>query len=403
VTRVLVTDAGRGSSVAIIRSLGRRGYTVTAAGSGRLNGGFYSRFAADHVEYPSPSLDARGAAEALVEAVRARQIDLVIPVTDDLIVPLRAVRSELPSGTVVALPPDEALAVSQDKAATFNLAASLGVPIPRSRLVADESEALAAAAGLGWPVVVKPVTSRTLDGNRVEPFAVSYATDAASLATTMRMLGPRSRLLLQEYCPGEGHGVGLLLDHGRVVAAFQHRRLREVPFTGGPSSLRESVQLDPDLFEHSSRLLGRLEWSGLAMVEYKVGPQGPKLMEINGRVWGSLPLAVQSGVDFPLLLADVFLRPGLPEGPPLREYRVGVRSRDVRLELAWIRSVARGGAATPVGRRPARRAALAAALRLAHPRDGFDVLSLHDPLPALVGGIGTIRDAVRASRPSRPS
>jgi predicted ATP-grasp superfamily ATP-dependent carboligase len=400
VTRVLVTDAGRGSAVAIIRSLGRHGYTVTAAGAGRLNGGFYSRFAADHVEYPSPSLDARGAADALVEAVRVRRIDLLVPVTDDLIVPLQSVRSELPNDAVLALPRDEALAVSQDKAATFELAASLGVPIPRSRLVADEGDAVTAAAEMGWPVVIKPVTSRSLDGNRVEPFAVSYATDAASLAATMRMLAPRSRLLLQEYCPGEGHGVGLLLDQGRVVAAFQHRRLREVPFTGGPSSLRESVRLDPDLFEHSSRLLGELEWSGLAMVEYKLGPQGPRLMEINGRVWGSLPLAVQSGVDFPLLLADVFLRPGAAAGPPLREYRVGVRSRDVRLELAWIRSVLRGGPAAPVGRTPARRSAFAAALRLAHPRDGFDVLSLRDPLPALVGGIGTIREAARARRPS---
>ena len=62
--------------------------------------------------------------------------------------------------------------------------------------------------------------------------------------------------------------------------------------TGGASSYRESVALDARLLEDSVRLLQALRWTGLAMVEFKVGADGYHLMEINGRVWGSLPLAV---------------------------------------------------------------------------------------------------------------
>lgn len=42
------------------------------------------------------------------------------------------------------------------------------------------------------------------------------------------------------------------------------------------------------------------------MVEWKVDLRDgrPKLMEINPRFWGSLELAVRSGVNFPSLYAD---------------------------------------------------------------------------------------------------
>jgi ATP-grasp domain-containing protein len=189
-------------------------------------------------------------------------------------------------------------------------------------------------------------------------------------------------VLLQEYRAGEGHGVELLTDRGRPLAAFQHRRLHEVPFTGGASALREGVALDPVLYDHASRLLAALRWTGLAMVEFRVGPDGPLLMEINGRIWGSLPLAVKSGVDFPLRLVELHL--GRPLDPSSGAAGVeGVRSRNVGLELVWIASVLRRHRRYPFLPAPRRREALAAALRLPFPRDGFDVLCRDDPLPAL--------------------
>ena len=59
-------------------------------------------------------------------------------------------------------------------------------------------------------------------------------------------------MLLQRYHAGEGHGVELLCDRGEPLAAFQHRRLHEVPITGGASALRESVPVDPTLLDYSA-------------------------------------------------------------------------------------------------------------------------------------------------------
>ena len=145
-----------------------------------------------------------------------------------------------------------------------------------------------------------------------------------------------------------------------------------------------SVALDRTLYEHSVRLLGTLKWTGLAMVEFKVGTQGGKLMEINGRIWGSLPLAVFSGMDFPARLASLYVDgpPTTDNGPDTR-YKVGVKARNVERDLVWIASVLLGrrrSGSLPV---PGRREALVGMLGLLNPLTRSDLLAWDDPLPGL--------------------
>lgn len=383
--RVLVTDAGRGSAIAVIRSLGRRGVRVVAADSDPRSPGFRSRYAAATVVYPPPWERPGDAVAVVAAAAREHAVDLIVPVTDELAIPLARAQETLPAGCALALPPTEALYAAADKRRTLELARGLGIPVPATAVVETVEEALAAAPALGSPVVVKPLASRVFGAEGVSALRVAYAADEQELAARVRAVAGRCPVLLQEYCAGEGHGVELLLDRGRPLAAFQHRRLREVPITGGASSFRESVPLDPVLHDHAARLLGALGWTGLAMVEFRVGPDGPRLMEVNGRIWGSLPLAVKSGVDFPLRLAALYL-PELeaPNGNGANGgYRVGVRSRNLDLELVWIASVLRRARRYPYLPAPPRRRALGAAARLLYPADGYDVLSLDDPRPGL--------------------
>jgi predicted ATP-grasp superfamily ATP-dependent carboligase len=132
--------------------------------------------------------------------------------------------------------------------------------------------------------------------------------------------------MLQQRIVGPGIGIFLLVWDGKVRALFAHRRLREKPPAGGVSVYRESVAADPALVERSRQLLASLNWQGVAMVEYKIDAATgtPYLMEINGRFWGSLQLAIDAGVDFPRLLLDV-AQGGGPTAPP--DWKVGVRSR----------------------------------------------------------------------------
>ena len=381
---VLVTDAGRGSAITIIRSLGRAGWRVVAADFDPRSPGFTSRHVDETVRYPPPGSPPEAVVDALAGAARAHGVDLLVPVTDDTLLPVSERRDRFPVACHLAVADPSAIAAVTSKDATFDLARKLGVPLPRTVRATGAAEALAAAEELGWPVVLKPEVSLAHGGEGAgRRFEVAYAGGPEDLVERMATFEGRTAVLVQELWQGEGHGVELLLHEGRPLAAFQHRRLREVPVTGGASALRESVALDPVLYGWSADLLGELGWTGLAMVEFKVGPRGACLMEINGRIWGSLPLAVRAGMDFPARLARLHLEGPPPPGPPETGYEIGVRSRNLGLELAWIGSVLRGTRRYPFLAMPPRRAALAAAMRLPLPGDGHDVLSRDDPRPGL--------------------
>ncbi|MBW3542841.1 MAG: ATP-grasp domain-containing protein [Planctomycetes bacterium] len=390
---VLVTDCGRGSAIAFLRSLGRAGYRLIAADADPRSAGFRSKYTGERLVYASPRQDAAAYVEALIETCRRQHVDLVVPITDECLVPLAEARERFPENCRLAIPASEALETARDKAQTVALARRLGVPVPRTCVVHKLSEVTTAAAAFGFPLVLKPALSRAADGRgAMAALSVGFAGDAAELHAWLQALPVPCSVLLQESTPGVGVGVELLCHEGRPLAAFQHRRLREVPVTGGVSSLRESIPLDPMLYGYAARLLGELRWTGLAMVEFKLAADGPKLMEINGRVWGSLPLAVHSGVDFPRRLAELLL-----DGPPAENeavessYRMGLRCRNLPLDLVWMASVLLRRRRVSWLPFPPRRRALAVLADLFNPTLRFDVLSLRDPGPALA----SLRESVR--------
>ena len=382
---ILVTDAGRGSAISIIRSLGRKGWNVIAADSDPHSPGFYSRYAQESLLYPAPQTAPHEFVRTLFQAARDKGIDLIIPVTDEVILPLSEAHAQFDGICRLALPEVAALEIVTNKLKTLELAMLLGVPVPGTCLVQTAQEACERVSELGWPVVLKPQISRLYrDQAAIEAFAVCYADNPERLVEQMRRFEGRCPVLLQEYTKGIGQGVELLMYQGRPLAAFQHKRLREVPVNGGASALRESVQLDPVLYDYAVRLLNALNWTGLAMVEFKVGQGGAKLMEINGRVWGSLPLAVHSGMDFPARLVGlIFYGPPETGALPESSYTVGVRARNLELEMVWIASVLRGKRRYPFLAMPSRRQGVAALMELLNPAYKFDILSLEDPRPGL--------------------
>lgn len=384
--RVLVTDSGRGSAISIIRALGRAGYTAVAADSSPRSLGFRSRFATDTLLYPDPKLEPEQFCDFMLRTVRRSRYDLVIPVTDQAMQPLARARDMFEPYTRLAISHNESLAMVSDKQDTVALARELGVPVPETHLVYDAREALEAAPLLGWPVVLKPQSSyQRREGHDAESFGVTYAASSEDLRAKMARFEGRCAVLLQSYHHGVGVGVEILASQGRVLAAFQHRRLHEVPVTGGASTYRESCELDPLLYEHTVRLIEKLRWTGLAMVEFKVHEGGCVLMEINGRVWGSMPLAIQSGMNFPVHLARLYLEGEQAFGPqPLRDYTVGVRGRDLLRDLVWISAILAQKGRYPFLPIPRRRCGVAALLGLLDPRRKTDLGAWDDPIPALL-------------------
>jgi hypothetical protein len=140
--------------------------------------------------------------------------------------------------------------------------------------------------------------------------------------------------IVQAYCPGQGLGQFFYMHNGQVVRRFQHLRIAEWPPEGGFSSVCDSVPIEKHvaLQEKSIALLRHIGWEGVAMVEYRWDPATDKavLMEINGRYWGSYPLAVHCHADFALL--SYYLESGLGL-PALSAFQPAIRCRMMSTEI----------------------------------------------------------------------
>ncbi|MDY6945278.1 MAG: ATP-grasp domain-containing protein [Pseudomonadota bacterium] len=325
--RVLITDADNRSALAATRSLGARGHTVIIAAERQPALAAVSRHASAVEPCPSPAEDPQGFVAAIMQIVARQRVDVLLPMTEITTLLLTEHQHLLPEHCRLPFPPTQCVAHASNKAHVLQAAHQLGVPIPATHIVQSSQEALSLAATLDFPAVIKPARSRVRTASGWVSTAVGYATNREIYQQKIGNLRAEEYpLLIQERIQGPGVGVFACFDNGKPIAWFAHRRIREKPPSGGVSVLRESAPLDPAAVEHARKLLTHLGWHGVAMVEFKRDDRDDslRLMEINGRFWGSLQLAIDAGVDFPALLVEM----AAGQHPaPIESYHVGVRSR----------------------------------------------------------------------------
>jgi len=327
-TTVFVSDGSERSALAIVRALGKRGMTVVVGDSEHVSLASRSKYCARHVTYPSPHHDRIGFARFLIDFVSQGGIDVVLPVTDVTTHAVCTHQDAMHEYTATVVPSLAAFNSVSDKAALIATAKACGVPVPRTHSIENAQQLAHVLPGLQYPVVVKPARSRVpVEGGWLST-TVQYA-DSADELMDLYQRTPYLRSfpsLLQERIVGPGLGVFMLFDRGRLVSEFGHVRLREKPPGGGVSVLRESTPVDKTLRDYAMRVFGPLGWHGVAMMEFKEETRtGTRfLMEVNGRFWGSLQLAIDAGVDFPYLACQLALGQA-PKIMPV--YRAGVKSR----------------------------------------------------------------------------
>lgn len=325
--RILITDSDNRSALAATRSLGKRGHTVFTAGDRHPSLASVSKYSAGFDLYTSPYESPTRHVADVARIVRERTIDVVLPMTEITTLLLTEHQGSFPSHVRLPFPPTEIVSAASNKAHVVALAAQIGVPVPRTEILERAADLPDATPRLSYPVVVKPARSRVWTGREWLATTVSYAHSLDELESKLAaMPAALFPILLQERIEGPGVGVFMCCDEQGVVASFSHRRIREKPPSGGVSVLSESTAVDPNAQQHAAKLLERLGWRGVAMVEFKQDARDGqlRLMEINGRFWGSLQLAIDAGVDFPNLLIDL-LEGKRADTPP--QYRLGVRTR----------------------------------------------------------------------------
>jgi len=328
--KALVLSSVSRTILAVIRSLGRGGVEVHSAWTRPNCVSLRSRYVHATHDLPPYSDADLNWKTALCDLMRRERFDLVIPCTDIDTLALHRHRADLERFGRVYTPNDEAVAVLFDKHRTNELARSAGVRMPREIVITDAAGARDAWWQFGSPLVLKP--RRTFD-HPTQGLAVRKVYSEAGLLRILPKFLAHGSVAAQQNFIGHGAGVELLLDGGEPLLAFQHVRVHE-PLEGGQSTYRKSVPLSPELLDAALRILRPLRYTGVAMVEFKLNPATGDwiFVEVNARFWGSLPLSVAAGADFPLALFE-FLTAGRRDFP--QHYRTGIFARNLPLDLEW--------------------------------------------------------------------
>ena len=383
--KVLVTDGDARAALAVARSLVARGHRVHVLSSARGSLTGVSRGVTEHAAPADARTDTRAFAQHVSTILRDIHADVLIPMTDASATAILMHADVLPTTCALPFPPLPAFTRASDKAGLLPLAQAAGFAIPPSVVVAAADQPGPRGIGelVGEGGVLKPHRSVVVEQRGLRHHGVVGFDTWRQGEELLRSLAASAYpVVVQRRVVGPGVGFFALRWNGKMVATFAHRRVREVPPTGGVSVCRESIPMPPALLAAGTRLLDTMDWQGVAMIECKhdVASDRYHVIEMNPRFWGSLQLAIDAGVDFPALLVAC----ALGEDPaPVSSYRAGIRSRWGwgEMDYVYLRTKLRAPGSSLPG---AFARALFDVLRWSPSRDKGEILRWTDPLPFIV-------------------
>ena len=337
--KVLILGHGTRSFLSVVRSLGRKGIIVHAANSQPDDLALGSKYIKKYFLLPPFSEVKRWKSE-VISIVEQESYQLVIPTEDAPIILLQQIKSEVEKHSKVYLLDTTAYTITNNKLQTYFFCESLGIQVPRFSTVAKDDEPEKILKDFSFPLILKPVSSFSPDSLERKNLVRIARDKAAFLSMLKDLFSTNPKVIIQEYFEGTGIGVEIIASQGEILAAFQHIRIHEKRIwgkrnIGGASTYRRSQPVDPLLLEEAQKIIRGMNYTGVAMLEFRKNYEKNEsvLIEINGRFWGSLPLAVAAGADFPYYLYQLLVE-NQKKFP--RKYNNNLFCRSTTEDLYWI-------------------------------------------------------------------
>ena len=377
---VLLTDGDMRVTLPVLRSLARKGIETVVAATHPKAISFFSKYCKRRALYPSSRENLGYFLKGMRSVVQRTKCDMIFPVGEWTLIPISEHRDEVCRDIAFPWVGHETILKTFDKSKTIALAEKEGVPTPKSVIPHSIQELEEVAHKISYPAVIKPRWSWVWVDDKAVFRRPSYVNTPSELVSEYKTVHEDFPFpLVQEYIPGKTFDVAAILSHSnpRTVCCIEEHRAH--PITGGYSSFRESDKLDPKMRDYALRLFKALEWHGVGEVEFKLDPRDgvPKLMEIIGRFWGSLEVAIAAGIDFPYLFYRLAVDGDIK---PVFDYEVGVKRRWFEGDILHLTSVLRKEATKGV-ERPERWHTIKEFLKFYQANMSYDCFYREDPLP----------------------
>ncbi len=303
--KAILTYARGWNTLAAVRSLGKKGVEVITADEYDFAPSYFSKYSVDNFRYPNPDRQPERFIETLLEQIQAHQPAdgkfVLMPIHKETYV-IAKHRDQLEPHIRVPVPDYGSIMQVHDKGRLAEYAMAHGVPIPKTYLFHHMAEVREKSKEMKFPVFIKLRQSAAAVGiqkvNTIEELLHAYD----QYLTKYRLL-PEAYPIVQEAVPGEDYCVTCLFEHGVPKAMMTYHNLRTYPVESGTGVLRETVTV-PEMEQCARDLLSRLQWHGVAEIDFRMEPEGgpPWLIEVNPRFWGGLNQSIESDVDYPNLL-----------------------------------------------------------------------------------------------------
>lgn len=284
--KILVTGAGGAAAVSIWKSLAQE-HEIYMVDVDPCAAGLYL-VPANRRMLISPG-DSEDFIPTLLHICQEKQIELLIPTVDVELLPVAMHALNFTSiGIKVPISSAKTLELCRDKYKLLQFCQETGLT-PWFILLTEDT----AASCIHFPYFAKPRLGAGSRGAMVIP-------DRKAL----EQLPKDSSYLIQELLPGEEYSVDVYIhSNGNPLAAVPRLRMK----IDSGIAVASQTKINAHLSSIALKIAQKTEINYVANIQFKADARGEfKLLEINPRFPGTLPLTSAAGIDIPrLLIKDI--------------------------------------------------------------------------------------------------
>ena len=255
--------------------------------------------------------------EIVLQVIREKQIDMVMPIEDDAVAFVSHCRQELEGVTAVMPTPSlDMLKTATDKWQLAQFLEKHHIPGPKTILFTGNEQVEAQVAELHLPILCKPAYGRSGNGIR-------FFDDADACLAHLRQMKlevETPSFMIQSYVDGYDVDCSVLCQDGKILAHTIQKGFIPRSSQFAPAAGIEFINHE-EIMDLVTRLMQKMNFSGVAHLDLRSEAETGriKLIEINTRFWGSVVGSLVVGVNFPHLACLA----GLNRSFEYPDYRLG--------------------------------------------------------------------------------